>query len=74
MTRKSAKSKNDQQRIIQQLLSIVSQVVGENPAVLHEPCFNGKEWDYVKECLDTTFVSSVGSFVTKFERVYKFHK
>lgn len=34
---------------------------------LHEPCFNGNEWDYVKKCLDTTMVSSVGEFVNKFE-------
>ena len=34
---------------------------------LSEPCFEGKEWEYVKECLDSGWVSSVGSFVTKFE-------
>jgi len=34
---------------------------------LHEPCFIGKEWNYVKECLDTGWVSSVGKFVDKFE-------
>ncbi|MGO8921295.1 MAG: LegC family aminotransferase [Stellaceae bacterium] len=37
-------------------------------APLHQPRFAGKEWDYVKECLDSTFVSSVGSFVTRFEQ------
>lgn len=36
-------------------------------AVLHEPVFSGNEWLYVKECLDTTFVSSVGKFVDRFE-------
>jgi perosamine synthetase len=36
-------------------------------APLHQPCFGGNEWLYLKECLDTTFVSSVGSFVTRFE-------
>ncbi len=34
---------------------------------LHEPVFHGNEWKYVKECLDTTFVSSVGKFVDRFE-------
>jgi len=34
---------------------------------LHEPYFGGREWDYVKECLDTGWVSSVGKFVDKFE-------
>lgn len=34
---------------------------------LHEPCFFGSEWQYVKECLDTGWVSSVGKYVDKFE-------
>ena len=34
---------------------------------LHEPEFSGKEWLYVKECLDTGWVSSVGGFVDRFE-------
>jgi perosamine synthetase len=35
---------------------------------LHEPLFQGHEWDYVKECLDTGWVSSVGKYVDQFER------
>lgn len=35
---------------------------------LHEPCFAGREWEYVKECLDTGWVSSAGSFVDRFEK------
>lgn len=34
---------------------------------LHEPRFKGNEWLYVKECLDTGWVSSVGKFVDRFE-------
>lgn len=34
---------------------------------LHEPNFSGNEWKYVKECLDTGWVSSVGKFVERFE-------
>ena len=34
---------------------------------LSVPCLNGNEWTYVKECLDTNWVSSVGSFVERFE-------
>lgn len=34
---------------------------------LHEPHFGGNEWGYVKECLDTGWVSSVGKFVDRFE-------
>lgn len=34
---------------------------------LHEPSFQGNEWNYVKECLDSGWVSSVGKFVDRFE-------
>lgn len=34
---------------------------------LHAPCFVGNEKKYLSECIDTTFVSSVGQFVNKFE-------
>jgi perosamine synthetase len=33
------------------------------------PEIGGNEWEYVKECLDTGWVSSVGSFVDRFERM-----
>ena len=32
------------------------------------PEIRGNEWKYIKECLDTNFVSSVGPFVDRFER------
>jgi perosamine synthetase len=35
---------------------------------LHIPTFNGNEKKYVNECIDSTFVSSVGKFVNQFER------
>lgn len=34
---------------------------------LHEPYFGGNEWAYLKECIDTGWVSSVGKFVDQFE-------
>lgn len=34
---------------------------------LHEPTFQGNEWEYVKECIDTGWVSPVGSYVDQFE-------
>jgi perosamine synthetase len=37
------------------------------PITLHEPRFAGNEWVYVRECLDTGWVSSVGSYVDRFE-------
>jgi len=35
---------------------------------LHEPKFIGKEKEYLNECIDSTFVSSVGKFVDEFEK------
>lgn len=35
---------------------------------LHAPVFNGRERNYVLETIDSTFVSSVGAFVDRFER------
>lgn len=34
---------------------------------LHEPLFVGNEKKYMEECIDSTFVSSVGKFVDRFE-------
>jgi perosamine synthetase len=39
-----------------------------HPIALHEPEFVGREWECVKECIDTGWVSSVGSYVDRFER------
>ncbi len=42
---------------------------GEGIIALHEPRFNGNEWAYVKECIDTGWVSSVGKYVDRFEEL-----
>jgi perosamine synthetase len=34
---------------------------------LSVPNIKGNEWQYIKECLDTEWVSSLGKFVTRFE-------
>ena len=39
----------------------------DNYICLHEPVFRGNEKKYLEECIDSTYVSSVGSFVDKFE-------
>ena len=51
----------------QQIIQAIQSVVGVGPVALHEPRFRGNEWVYLKECLDSTFVSSVGKFVDRFE-------
>lgn len=51
----------------EQFLAVLREVAGPGPVALHEPEFKGQEWTYLKECLDSTFVSSVGTFVDRFE-------
>lgn len=56
-----------------ELLKAIHQVVGpsspHHPIALHEPDFVGTDaWPYVKECIDTGWVSSNGKWVTRFER------
>lgn len=45
----------------------IHSVTGQRSAALHEPSFQGNELAYLTECLDSTFVSSVGKFVDRFE-------
>ena len=40
-----------------------------NSIPLHEPKFIGNEKKYLNECIDSTFVSSVGKFVDEFEEM-----
>lgn len=56
--------------VLDEVLGAVRQVLGQpsQPLALHEPEFRGREWEYVKDCLDTGWVSSVGSYVDRFER------
>jgi perosamine synthetase len=56
--------------LVDEVLRGVRSVLGEPSEMiaLHAPEFAGREWDYVKECIDTGWVSSVGSFVDRFER------
>lgn len=40
---------------------------GRRPFSLHEPWFAGREREYLDECIESTFVSSVGKFIDRFE-------
>ncbi len=55
--------------LVNQVYNAISNIIPTNKdfIALHEPKFKGNEWDYVKECLDTGWVSSVGKFVDEFE-------
>ena len=37
---------------------------------LHDPRFIGNEKKYLNECIDSNFVSSVGEFVGRFEKIF----
>lgn len=52
-----------------EILQTIRTVIKNDSGVigLHEPFFAGNEWSYVKECLDTRWVSSVGKYVDLFE-------
>jgi len=55
--------------LIQPLIDSIQNVLGDapRPVPLHVPTFGGNCKSYVQECVDTGWVSSVGSYVTKFE-------
>lgn len=56
------------ERLIEQVLDFIKKLYpNEQPVPLHAPRFLGNEKTYLNECIDTTYVSYVGRFVTDFE-------
>lgn len=52
------------------ILNALRRVLPDQETIaLHEPEFAGNEWLYVKECIDTGWVSSAGSYVDRFEEM-----
>lgn len=49
------------------ITDFIHDLYGAPEVSLHAPCFIGNEKKYLAECIDTTFVSSVGQFVDRFE-------
>ena len=43
------------------------QFPGQDFIPLHEPRFLGNEKKYLNDCIDSTYVSYIGKYVTKFE-------
>lgn len=41
----------------------------KNPVPLHEPVFLGNEKKYIDDCIDSSYVSYIGKYVTKFEEI-----
>lgn len=53
---------------LQPIIDFIKSLYQERSFIaLHEPIFFGNEKKYVNECIDSTFVSSVGRFVNLFE-------
>lgn len=61
---KNLVSKN---QLSQDIIRAIQSVVGNKKVALHEPNFDGNELAYLSECIDSTFVSSVGKYVDQFE-------
>ena len=49
---------------------IKQQYPNKNFIPLHEPVFNGNEKKYLNDCIDSTFVSSVGKYVNTVEKEF----
>jgi hypothetical protein len=49
------------------ILQRIKNAVGEGPVKLHEPTFEGNESRYLQDCIESTYVSSVGKYVEQFE-------
>lgn len=59
----------------EQIQNIISFIRGLYPGrdfiALHEPHFSGNERRYTQDCIDSTFVSSVGKYVDRFEEMIR---
>ena len=54
------------------VINFIKSIYKKNQFIpLHEPQFLGNEKKYLNECIDSTFVSSVGKFVDEFEEKIK---
>ncbi len=49
-------------------VGLVRRMFGEGFIPLHRPVFEGNEKQYLVDCIDSNFVSSVGAKVTEFEQ------
>ncbi|HKX93766.1 MAG TPA: LegC family aminotransferase [Methylibium sp.] len=60
----------DRQALVEAVLAATRHAVGQHEGMvaLHEPEFAGREREYVQDCLDSGWVSSIGAYVERFER------
>lgn len=53
----------------QELLHILQKICGKKKTFLHEPYFTNKELIHLKNCINSTFVSTKSNLVPKFEKM-----
>jgi perosamine synthetase len=60
----------DRAAVVGDVVAAVERVLGRpgGRIALHEPEFSERAWTYVKDCLDSGWVSSVGAYVDRLER------
>jgi aminotransferase in exopolysaccharide biosynthesis len=51
----------------EEFLAFAKNIFGDSSIPLHRPIFEGNERQYLVDCIDSNFVSSVGAKVTEFE-------
>ncbi len=56
-----------QEKLFNEFIDFARSMYGEEFIPLHRPIFKGNEKKYLIECIDSNYVSSVGSKVTEFE-------
>ena len=50
------------------IVEFIRNIYKKDFVALHEPVFIGNEKKYLNDCIDSTFVSSIGKYVDKFEK------
>lgn len=57
------------QAILQALQQVCGTATSEQPIALHQPDFSGTQaWAYLRDCLDSGWVSTAGQWVSRFEQ------
>jgi aminotransferase in exopolysaccharide biosynthesis len=56
------------EKTIARIVSAIASVTGTGAIPLHAPSFGESEMRYLRECIESTYVSSVGPFIPKFEK------
>ena len=51
----------------EKIQNILKSIFKNKNVSLHDPIFCGNEWKYIKDCIDSKMVSSIGNYVDKFE-------